>query len=274
MTEIKNALTVDVEDWFCVHNLSRVIAKDDWERCEFRLDKNLGRLLDLFDRAGQKATFFVLGWVAERIPSLIRDIEQAGHEIASHGYFHLLLTEAGPEEFEADLKRSIAVLARCTSQKPIGFRAPSFSITKNTLWAFDILERNGFLYDSSIVPTSYHPDYGMDTDTLAPFRLRSNFFEVPPTSASIFGLHLPTGGGYFRLYPYPLSRYLLNRCAKEGRSLVFYFHPWEIDPDQPRVRLPWARKFRHYLNLGKMFDRLESLLKDFKFTSVRDVLGL
>ena len=270
-----NVMSVDVEDWFCVYNLSSLIPYSEWDRCESRVERNTLRLLDLFRRHRVEATFFVLGWVADRFPDLVREIGVQGHEIASHGYAHRLLTFMRPEEFRDDLQRSIEALARATPQTVLGFRAPSFSLTRKTLWAVDILREAGFRYDSSIFPVGFHPDYGMADADLGPHRLAEGLTELPMGVTEVLGSRVPcSGGGYFRLCPYPVTRRLMRQCNAQGRPVVFYLHPWEVDPHQPRVAgLPWSKRFRHYNNLDKTEERLERLLEDFAFTSARRVIA-
>jgi polysaccharide deacetylase family protein (PEP-CTERM system associated) len=201
-------------------------------------------------------------------------VERRGHEVASHGYSHRLLTGMSPEEFEADLNRALEVTARCSSQPIRGFRAPSFSVTARTLWAGPILERCGFSYDSSVFPVGFHPDYGIADASLAPYSLCEGVTEIPMSCAVVLGKKLPcSGGGYFRLYPYAVTRGLMRACNGQGRPVIFYLHPWEIDPGQPRVTLPALKSFRHYNNLDKTFHRLELLLEDFRFTSIRALLS-
>jgi polysaccharide deacetylase family protein (PEP-CTERM system associated) len=272
---MKNVMSVDVEDWFCVYNLSRLIPYADWDRCESRVERSTLRLLDLFRRHRVEATFFVLGWVAERFADLIREIERQGHEIATHGYSHRLLTFMQPEEFREDLDRSLAVLAKATSQEVRGFRAPSFSLTRRTLWAVDILRASGIRYDSSIFPVGFHPDYGIADVELAPYPLAEGLIELPMGVAEVLGQKVPcAGGGYFRLYPYALTRWLMRRCNDQGRPVMFYLHPWELDPGQPRVPgMSPARRFRHYNNLARTEERLERLVSEFSFTSARNLLA-
>ena len=274
--EMRNVMSVDVEDWFCVYNLSAHIRYEDWDRCESRVERNTIRLLDIFRKHRVEATFFVLGWVADRFPDLVREIEHQGHEIASHGYSHRLLTMMQPAEFRADLERSLEVLARVTTQKVRGFRAPSFSITRKTLWAVEILRELGMEYDSSVFPIGFHPEYGIPGSELGPYELAEGVIELPMSVAHVLGWKIPCcGGGYFRLYPYALTRHLIRRCQAEGRPVIFYLHPWEADPGQPRVRgMPWSKAFRHYNNLEKTEARLERLLKEFSFTSVRTLLRM
>ena len=270
----RNVMSVDVEDWFCVHNLSRHIPYDAWDRCESRVERSTGVLLDLFGRHGVEATFFVLGWVADRFPDLVREIDRRGHELATHGYSHRLLTAMQPEEFRADLQRSLAVLAPLTGQEIRGFRAPSFSLTKRTLWALDILREAGIRYDSSVFPVAFHPDYGIPDAQLAPHTL-AGLIELPMGVAEVFGRRIPcSGGGYFRLYPYALTRSLMRHVNRQGRPVMFYLHPWEADPTQPRVSgLPRSKRFRHYNNLDKTAERLERLLSEFTFTSARRLIA-
>jgi polysaccharide deacetylase family protein (PEP-CTERM system associated) len=272
---MKNVMSVDVEDWFCVYNLSGLIPYETWDRCESRVERSTLRLLELFGKHGVEATFFVLGWVAERFPDLVREIDRRGHEIATHGYSHRLLTFMRPAEFRDDLQRSLEVLARATTQEVRGFRAPSFSLTRKTVWAVDILREVGMQYDSSVFPVGFHPDYGFAGVQLAPYRLAEGLTELPVGVAEVLGQRVPcSGGGYFRLFPYAVTRRLMRMCNEQGRPVMFYLHPWELDPGQPRVqRLGWLRRFRHYTNLAKTEERLERLLADFSFYSARQLIA-
>lgn len=273
---ITNALSIDVEDWFCVHNLSGIISRDAWDACEMRVEANMAWVLQLLDRYNTRATFFVLGWIADRLPALIRQIERGGHEIASHGYSHRLLTELTEREFEEDLERATAALRRAgVSHEILGFRAPSFTIVERTKWALPILERHQFKYDSSMVPIAFHPDYGVPGGSLVPFKATDGITEFPLACVELFGRRVPCcGGAYFRLLPYSFTRYGVQRCNAEGRSVVFYFHPWEVDPGQPRMKLPLGKRIRHYYGLRKTASKVERLLQDFRFTTIRGVLGL
>ena len=270
-----NVMTVDVEDWFCVYNLSRLIRYADWDKCESRVERNTRRLLELFREHRVEATFFVLGWVADRFPELVREIERDGHEIASHGYSHRLLTFMTPEEFRADLHRSLEVLARTARQEVRGFRAPSFSLTRETLWAVDVLKESGIQYDSSVFPVAFHPEYGIAESELRPHQLAEGLLELPMGVTELLGLKLPcSGGGYFRLYPYRVTRWLMRKCNEQGRPVIFYLHPWELDPGQPRVPgMGWPGRFRQYNNLESTEGRLSRLLSDFSFTSARKLLA-
>ncbi|HEX5731835.1 MAG TPA: XrtA system polysaccharide deacetylase [Blastocatellia bacterium] len=272
---MKNAMSIDLEDWFCVHNMEQAIDKRDWDACEMRVVENTRSILELLARHKTEATFFVLGWVAERAPDLVREIAARGHEIATHGYSHTLLTDMTPESFEEDLRRAIHVTRDCVDQEIVGFRAPSFTVTNKTLWAVEVLTRNGIRYDSSVFPVGFHPDYGMPNASLAVYRHNDKLVEVPLSCAEIMGKRIPcSGGGYFRIFPYALTKRLLKRCNAQGRPAIFYLHPWELDPKQPRMKLPLLKKFRHYYNLDKTLARLDRLLGDFEFTSVRKVIGL
>ncbi len=269
-----NAMSVDVEDWFHAYNLQRFTPPETWDRQVSRVERNTERLLELFARHKVRATFFVLGWVAERFPQLVRAMDAAGHEIASHSHMHQLITHLTPEAFEADLARSLEVLRGLTASPVRGFRAPSFSVTRQTLWAVPILERNGITYDSSVYPIGFHPDYGIGDAPLVPFRHPSGLAELPMSVAEVAGRRVPcSGGGYFRLAPYAVTRALVRRCNAQGRPLVFYIHPWEIDPGQPRLPMPAVRRFRQYNSLGLVFDRIDRLLGDFPFGTMSDVLG-
>lgn len=271
-----NAMSVDLEDWFCVSNLGGRIALQDWPSCQMRVDQSARRLLAALESRGVRATFFVLGWIAERLPDLVREIEVRGHEVATHGYSHRRLEDLGPQEFEEDLTRALEVTQPNARRPIIGFRAPSFSLTVRTRWALDILVRHGIRYDSSIYPMGLHPEYGIAGAPLGVHGIDGPLLELPMTCAEVLGFRLPcSGGGYFRLYPYFLTKWLFRRCNRQGRPLVFYIHPWEVDPDQPRVRgIPLVKRYRHYQNLRRTLPRFERLLRDFAFAPLRTVLGL
>jgi polysaccharide deacetylase family protein (PEP-CTERM system associated) len=275
---MKNAISIDLEDWFCVHNLSGAIKKADWVNCELRVGESTDRLLRLFDKFQTRATFFVLGWIAERIPALIREVEDRGHEIAVHGYNHLLLTEISAHEFEEDLARALEAIDKCgVKTRPIGFRAPSFTVVGPTkTWALPILEKYQFKYDSSVFPIGFHPDYGIVDAPLSPYKISKGLYEFPMSCVEVFGRRFPFGGGgYFRLFPYAYTKYCINRVNRNGRPAVFYLHPWELDPGQPRVtNLSLSQRIRHYTNLDKTERRFAKLLDDFEFTTIREVLGL
>lgn len=267
---MKNALSIDLEDWFCAYNLR--LSLQQWDSLDFRVVDSTHRLLELFSRHAVKGTFFVLGWVAERVPDLIQEIEQQGHEIATHGYSHTLLTQMTPDEFEADIQKALAVTQPLINQPIRGFRAPSFTVTKQTLWAVEILKKHGIRYDSSVFPIGFHPDYGIADASLDIFSLQG-LTEVPLSVAEVLGRRIPcSGGGYFRLLPYPLTKQLMRICNRQGRSVIFYIHPWEVDPNQPRQPLSWSKRFRHYYNLDKTLTRLDVLLKNFEFVPIKELL--
>jgi polysaccharide deacetylase family protein (PEP-CTERM system associated) len=268
------AMSIDVEDWFQVENLKPVVPRATWDCQESRVARNTSRILELLQEHGARATFFVLGWVAERQPELIRRIAAAGHEIASHGYGHDLLYTLTPAEFRADVERGKKLLEDLTGQRVTGYRAPSFSITD---WAVGILQELGFEYDSSVFPTVVHDRYGRLTgvDAGQPIlELRPGFHEMCISCLPLGKRGLPWGGGgYFRMLPYWAWRAGVQRILASGSPYMFYLHPWEIDPGQPRVHgLSPVSRFRHYLNLARCEGRFAALLADFPWTTVRDVL--
>ncbi len=263
---IANAMTVDVEDYFQVQALSGVIARADWEGIACRVEDNVARILDAFAAASVRATFFTLGWIAERHPAMVRRIVEAGHELASHGYDHIRVDRLDPASFAADIARTKTILEQIGGVAVRGYRAPTFSINRRNPWAFAVLEEQGYRYSSSVYPIQ-HDLYGMPEAPRVPFRPGGGaLLEIPMTTIRLFGRNLPcAGGGYFRLLPYRLFRMGLARLNRgEGRAGIFYFHPWEIDAAQPRVAgLSPRARFRHYVNLGATSGRLERLLGDF-----------
>lgn len=264
---IVNALTVDVEDYFQVSAFAPYIARADWERRECRVERNVDRILQLLADHGTRATFFTLGWVAERHPQLVRRIVAAGHELASHGWGHQRASELDRAAFAQDIARAKGLLEDLGGTAVLGYRAPSFSIGRDNLWAFDELHRTGHRYSSSIYPI-HHDHYGMPEAPRFAHQVRADLLEVPATTLRVFERNLPSsGGGYFRLLPYPVSRWMIRRVnASDGQAAVFYFHPWEIDPGQPRVPGIDARtRFRHYVNIGRTEQRLVRLLRDFRW---------
>ncbi len=273
---MKNAISIDLEDWFCAFNMSRFIRRDEWGTCDLRVAANTARILHILDDHQVHATFFVLGWIAEQVPGLIKDIAAAGHEIATHGYDHLLLTASTEAKFEYDLKKGIDAIRACGIETPvIGYRAPSFTIVNDTRWALRVLEKFDIRYDSSVFPIGFHPDYGIADASLAPYKITDRIVEFPMSCVELFGRRLPcSGGAYFRLFPYAYTRWCLNRINAEGRPVVFYVHPWELDPGQPRIPLPLTKRLRHYYGLGKTEGKLRRLMDDFEFTTIREVLSL
>lgn len=263
---LRNAMTVDVEDYFQVQAFADVIARDDWDRMPRRVECNTERMLDLFAAAGIKATFFTLGWVAERHPRLVRRIVTDGHELASHGYAHRRADEQTPAEFRADIIKAKSVLEDAGGVAVKGYRAPTFSIGARNPWAFEILAEAGYCYSSSVYPVA-HDLYGSPDWSRTPFRQGlSGLVEIPLTTVRMLGRNFPcSGGGYFRLLPYTLTAQALRHVNRADRMpCIFYVHPWEIDPEQPRQhRAGWKSRFRHYLNLAKTEARLKRLLADF-----------
>ena len=264
MAPVVNALTIDVEDYFQVSALAPYIARSDWDAIPCRVERNVERLLALLAERRARATFFVLGWIAERYPQLVRRIAAGGHEVASHGYAHMRASEQTPQEFLADIARAKAVLEEITGAPVAGYRAPSFSIGPQNPWAFDCIARAGHVYSSSVYPVR-HDHYGVPDAPRFPHRTPQGVVEIPISTARALGRNLPAGGGgYFRLAPYALSRWAIRRVNQEGRPAIFYMHPWEIDPDQPKVRKAALKaRLRHYLNLSRMEARLKRLLGDF-----------
>jgi polysaccharide deacetylase family protein (PEP-CTERM system associated) len=274
---MKNAMTIDVEDYFHVSAFASSIQPAQWDRYPCRVEANTRRLLDLFGARGIKATFFVLGWVAERYPSLVRAIAAQGHEVACHGYSHRLVYDQTPAEFRAETERAKRILEDQVQTPVLGYRAASYSITTKSLWALDILVELGFGYDSSIFPVR-HDRYGIPGGSRQPYQRRTpsgqSLVEFPLTTVELGRYRLPvSGGGYFRLFPYFLSRMALASVnRREQRPFIFYLHPWEVDPDQPRVETGWLSRFRHYNNLERCEPRLRQLLADFEFGTVAEVL--
>ena len=274
--ELMNALTVDVEDYFQVSAMAPHIARDSWDAQPCRVERNVQRLLMLFAQHRAHATFFTLGWVAERYPQLVRDIVAGGHELASHGYGHLRASEQSPADFTQDVRRAKALLEDIGGRVVQGYRAPSFSIGHGNPWAFDVLLQAGYRYSSSVYPVQ-HDHYGMPDAPRFPYAARPGLTEIPITTTRMLGRNLPAGGGgYFRLAPYKLSRWALRRVnAIDRRPAIFYMHPWEIDPGQPRVAgTNLKTRFRHYVNLSRTEARLGRLLSDFKWGRVDEVFDL
>ena len=273
---IQNALTIDVEDYFQVAALAEAVDYDDWASMEYRVEANTDRILSLFDEAGVKGTFFTLGWVAERSPEMVKRIAAAGHEVASHGYSHQLIYNQTPEVFREETIRSKKILEDIVQAPVTGYRAASYSITNESRWALDILAEQGFTWDSSIFPV-HHDRYGMPGTPRWPHRLTTDngyeLAEFPLSTLKFPGYTLPiAGGGYFRLFPYWFSRMGLGSINRQGKPFVFYLHPWEVDPGQPRLDVKWFSRFRHYNNLDVCEQRLATLLSDFRFTTMSKVL--
>ncbi len=269
---MKNAMSIDVEDYFQVSAFAPHIRREDWDSLPCRVERNVDLILALLDEAGAKATFFTLGWIAERHPQVVRRIVEGGHELASHGYGHQRASDLTPAQFRDDIVRAKGILEDIGAVAVRGYRAPSFSINHQNWWAVGELENAGYIYSSSIYPVK-HDHYGMPDAPRFPHRPNgeSGILELPPTTVPMMGRNLPAaGGGWFRLLPYALSRWMLRRVNEQDRApCMFYFHPWEVDADQPRQSgLSAKTRFRHYVNLQRMPGRLQQLFNDFEWDRV------
>ena len=274
---IVNAMSVDVEDYFHVSVFDGIVPRSAWESMESRVHANTIRLLDIFDEFEVRSTFFVLGWVGERHRDLVAEIARRGHEIASHGYAHRLVYDQTRSAFRDDVRRAKAILEDASGRSVVGYRAPSYSITPRSLWALDVLIEEGYQYDSSIFPIR-HDRYGIPVSDRVPYRVErgvGTLIEVPGSTTRLGSLNLPVaGGGYFRILPYWWTRWGINRVnALEHRPVVFYLHPWEIDPDQPRLKAGRLGRFRHYRNLAETETRLRELLTDFRFDTMQAIVS-
>lgn len=270
---IVNAMTIDVEDWFQVSAMAPYIARTAWNDCDCRVEANVDRLLALLDRHDTRATFFTLGWVAERYPALVRRIVEQGHELASHGYGHQRASELTPAQLREDLTRAKGLLEDIGGVPVRGYRAPSFSIGHGNLWAFDVLRETGHVYSSSIYPIR-HDHYGMPDAPRFAHRRDNGLLEVPVTTVRVGSRNLPSsGGGWFRLFPYALTQWMIRRVNREDtQPAIFYFHPWEIDHGQPRVPgIDLKTRFRHYVNIARTEQRLDALLGDFRWGRMDDI---
>lgn len=269
-----NYLTIDVEDYYHVSAFEHTVGHEKWDNYGSRVGKNTDIILDLLDQYDVHATFFVLGWIAEKFPQLVRDIHTRGHEIACHSYYHRLVYNLTPDEFRDDTKKAKDLLEHITGSKVKGYRAPSYSITNNSMWALDILRELGFKYDSSIFPV-YHDRYGVPDAPRFKYKIPGkNLIEYPISTSLIFGKKISVaGGGYFRFSPYAFTKYLLKKInEKEKQPFIFYIHPWEIDPEQPRINgVGIIARFRHYNNLSRTLNRFRRLLEDFSFVPIKDI---
>ncbi|MEO7192555.1 MAG: XrtA system polysaccharide deacetylase [Vicinamibacterales bacterium] len=276
-SRVINAMSIDVEDYFHVSVFDGIVPRTQWATMESRVCRNTERLLDIFSEFNTKSTFFVLGWVAERFPDLIKTIARQGHEIASHGYAHRLIYDQTPAAFRADVRRAKGLLEDACGRPVVGYRAPSYSITPRSLWALDVLVEEGYQYDSSIFPIR-HDRYGIPVSGRRPYRIErkaGTLVEVPGSTTRVGPLNLPVaGGGYFRLLPYWWTRWGISRVNRlEKRAAIFYLHPWEIDPGQPRLPAGRLGRFRHYRHIEDTESRLRQLLTDFSFGTVDDVVA-
>jgi polysaccharide deacetylase family protein (PEP-CTERM system associated) len=270
-----HCLSFDVEEHFQVSAFWSEARRQQWDRYESRVEDNTRKLVALLAQHGTKATFFVLGWVAERHPDLVKLLVEQGHEIASHGYGHELVTTQSPEQFRHDVRKAKDILEHLTGSPVLGYRAPSFSITDQSQWALTILVEEGYSYDSSMYDRFQRSETARGNNGLVQIdTVAGRIWEISPSTLNVCGFQVPVaGGGYFRLFPYATSKAFLQRLEKQGAKLVMYLHPWEIDPEQPRMDGSWTAQFRHYLNLHKMEKRLATLLVDFQFGSIVQILG-
>lgn len=273
-TAILNGLSIDVEDYFHVSNFEHLIK--NWDDFELRVGNNTSRILDILDQYDIKATFFILGWVAEKIPDLVKEISRRNHEIASHGYNHKLIFNLTQKEFREDVSKTKKILETISGQEVIGYRAPSYSITKKSFWALSILNECGYKYDSSIFPIHHHrygiPDFNR-FQTKVSLENNTSINELPISTVRLFSKNIPvSGGAYTRLFPLKFIDYALNRInSREKKPFIFYFHPWEIDKDQPRIPCSLFTKIRHYGNLGKMEKKLKYLFENYKFVPLKEL---
>ncbi|MFN3860975.1 MAG: XrtA system polysaccharide deacetylase [Roseateles sp.] len=269
----RNAMSIDVEDYFQVSAFAPYIRREDWDGLECRIERNMDCILALLAEKDVKATFFTLGWIAERYPQVVKAIVAGGHELASHGYGHERASDLSPAAFRNDIVSAKQLLEDLGGVPVVGYRAPSFSIGKGNLWAFDVLRDAGYRYSSSVYPIA-HDHYGMPDSPRFAYPVREGLLEIPVTTVRMGSRNLPSsGGGYFRLLPYALSRWLIRRVNEvDGQSAVFYFHPWEIDPEQPRVAgIDAKARFRHYVNLPRTQGRIARLLEDFRWGRMDEI---
>jgi polysaccharide deacetylase family protein (PEP-CTERM system associated) len=276
MQQLTNAISVDVEDYYQVEAFSNVINRESWKDYPTRVAGNNEKILALFDDLGVKGTFFILGCVAEKDPGIVREIYQQGHEVACHGYSHQMILKQDRKTFTEETVKAKELLENISGEKVLGYRAATYSITKKNLWALEVLIDAGFEYDSSIFPIK-HDRYGIPDFAREPCEVtvgNKSIREFPISTVRVFGMNLPVaGGGYFRLYPYALSKWGLSRVNSDGLPFVFYLHPWEVDPDQPRISgISASTRFRHYVNLEKTSEKLRMLLKDFEVDRIDKVL--
>ncbi|OGB33409.1 MAG: polysaccharide deacetylase [Burkholderiales bacterium RIFCSPLOWO2_12_FULL_61_40] len=272
-SNIVNALTIDVEDYFQVSAFAPHIPRSEWNTRTCRIERNVDRILEMLAGRNTKATFFTLGWIAERYPQVVRNISKEGHELASHGYGHERVSDQTADAFFADIQLAKFLLEDLTGNEVHGYRAPSFSIGEGTLWAFDCMARAGYRYSSSIYPIR-HDHYGMPSAPRFVHEVRPGLIEIPMTTLRFLNRNFPSGGGgYFRLLPYAVFRWMLKQVnSTDGESGVFYFHPWELDVEQPRIGgISRKTRFRHYLNIDRMQERLNQLLLDFKWGRMDEV---
>lgn len=274
--KLTNILTIDVEDYFQVANFQRIIKPSEWDNFVPRIVGNAEKIVEILSETDTKATFFILGWIANKFPKLVKKIHQSGHEVASHGFMHQLIHRQSKDKFRKDIRRAKQIIEDIIEEPVTGYRAPSFSITKESLWAIDVLVEEGYKYDSSISPI-YHDKGGLPKAKRYPYKISKNgscMWEIPISTLKIFGHNIPfSGGGYFRLLPYGLIKRGIKNINKENKPVIVYLHPWELDPDQPRINAGVLNNFRHYVNISKTENKLKQLLKDFKFTTINEYIN-
>jgi polysaccharide deacetylase family protein (PEP-CTERM system associated) len=270
---VLNALSIDVEDYYMVSAFEGHVRREEWGKFESRVERNTLRILDMLDESGARGTFFVVGWIAEFLPALVKEIHRRGHEIGCHGFYHQLVYNLSPEEFRQDLRRTRRAIEAAGAGPVIGFRAPSFSVVEKNLWALDILHKEGFKYDASVFPAD-HARGGISGAARYPHFIHE-LAEFPMSTVRLFGKTVPfSGGGYFRLFPYRFIKFGMDQSVKAGKPTIVYLHPWEFDPHQPR--LPAAGRFdrfKHYVNLDRTEPKFRRLLREYHFAPVRDVLA-
>lgn len=270
-------LSVDVEDYFQVEAFADCVRVDSWDRWPSRVERNTRRVLEIFARYDVKATFFFVGWIAERFPFLVREVQDQGHEVACHSYWHQCIYKLTPDQFRADTKRAMAVIQEAAGVAVKGYRAPSWSITRQSLWALEILKDLGFIYDSSVFPI-HHDLYGLPGAKRFPYQHSFSdgavLPEYPPTTVKVASATLPAaGGGYLRLMPLLYTEFAFRQIESLGEKVMVYFHPWEVDPEQPRIAAALKSRFRHYSKLNRMEHNITHLLRNYKFKPFRDIVG-
>ncbi len=274
-----NALTFDIEDYYQVEAFKDYIRYEEWSQYESRVVENTRKITKILDERHVKATFFILGWVAERFPDMVKSLTDNGHEIATHGYAHQMVYQQLPEVFEDDLTKSIALLEKISEEKVIGYRAPTYSIIEESFWAFDILIKHNLLYDSSIFPIN-HDRYGVPDSERFPHQIQGKngrtILEFPLSTLRFWKWNFPiAGGGYLRLFPYRILKLGIQWLNRQQQPGIIYLHPWELDPEQPRIpNIPYTTRLRHYINLHSTATKLHRLIRDFEFAPIRDVLNL
>jgi polysaccharide deacetylase family protein (PEP-CTERM system associated) len=274
MSEVTNILSFDIEEWFHPEIFSGKFSREKWDHLESRIQQNTDIILTFLSKKRLKATFFFLGWIAEKYPGIVSNAVQEGHEIASHGYAHSMINNLTSDEFRKDLRKSLHILKSLSNKPVVGYRAPTFSVTKQTQWALPIMLQEGILYDSSVFPI-HHDRYGIPDAPREPYIIYrkgdKELWEYPMTTVRLGKFNLPcSGGGYFRLYPFPLSFNLMTRCQRENRPVIFYAHPWEFDSGQPKVKLSFLGTLRHYIGINKLLERLDIITDHFYFTSFKE----